>query len=181
MLLGRGRSPALERCDPLGSNLTPKSSFSGYLCEVHLLKSVSNMFIWSGFRMISLQSIFLNGSVLLPSRRWWSQRMIMEKGLSSVEVLPSKSSQVTAVKVVVKEPETKQTQRGKRVGFVLVHAGKMWKQNSCSGNNAYFDIKLDTNENFIVALDYWCANKVTLTLCASLGMGSLIGSCTGNS
>ncbi|NXH20289.1 TASP1 aspartase, partial [Bucco capensis] len=49
--------------------------------------------------------------------------MIMEKGLSSVEMLPSKSSQVTAVKVVVKEPETKQTQRGKRVGFVLVHAG----------------------------------------------------------
>ncbi|NWR60168.1 TASP1 aspartase, partial [Bucorvus abyssinicus] len=49
--------------------------------------------------------------------------MIMEKGLSSVEVLPSKSSQVTAVKVLVKEPETKQTQRGKRVGFVLVHAG----------------------------------------------------------
>ncbi|XP_064302829.1 LOW QUALITY PROTEIN: threonine aspartase 1 [Phalacrocorax carbo] len=49
--------------------------------------------------------------------------MIMEKGISSVEVLPSKSSQVTAVKVVVKEPETKQIQRGKRVGFVLVHAG----------------------------------------------------------
>ncbi|NXW84324.1 TASP1 aspartase, partial [Alopecoenas beccarii] len=49
--------------------------------------------------------------------------MIMEKGVSSVEVLPSKSSQVTAVKVVVKEPKTKQTQRGKRVGFVLVHAG----------------------------------------------------------
>ncbi|NXE35540.1 TASP1 aspartase, partial [Ptilorrhoa leucosticta] len=49
--------------------------------------------------------------------------VIMEKGISSVEVLPSKSSQVTAVKVVVKEPETKQAQRGKRVGFVLVHAG----------------------------------------------------------
>ncbi|NWX10762.1 TASP1 aspartase, partial [Caloenas nicobarica] len=49
--------------------------------------------------------------------------MIMEKEISSVEVLPSKSSQVTAVKVVVKEPKTKQTQRGKRVGFVLVHAG----------------------------------------------------------
>ncbi|KAK2523144.1 Tasp1 [Columba livia] len=49
--------------------------------------------------------------------------MIMEKGISSVEVLPSKSSQVTAVKVVVKESTTKQTQRGKRVGFVLVHAG----------------------------------------------------------
>ncbi|KFP92585.1 Threonine aspartase 1, partial [Apaloderma vittatum] len=49
--------------------------------------------------------------------------MIMEKGISSVEVLPSKSSQVTAVKVLVKEPEAKQTQRGKRVGFVLVHAG----------------------------------------------------------
>ncbi|XP_054239632.1 threonine aspartase 1 isoform X2 [Indicator indicator] len=49
--------------------------------------------------------------------------MIMEKALSSVEVLPSKSSQVTAVKVVVQEPETKQTQRGKQVGFVLVHAG----------------------------------------------------------
>ncbi|NWS67055.1 TASP1 aspartase, partial [Crotophaga sulcirostris] len=49
--------------------------------------------------------------------------MNMERGISSVEVLPSKSSQVTAVKAVVKEPETKQTQRGKRVGFVLVHAG----------------------------------------------------------
>ncbi|NXO37933.1 TASP1 aspartase, partial [Locustella ochotensis] len=48
---------------------------------------------------------------------------IMEKGISSGEVLPSESSQVTAVKVVVKEPEAKQTQRGKRVGFVLVHAG----------------------------------------------------------
>ncbi|NWH34058.1 TASP1 aspartase, partial [Chloropsis hardwickii] len=34
--------------------------------------------------------------------------MIMEKGISSVDVL---------------ESETKQTQRGKRVGFVLVHAG----------------------------------------------------------
>lgn len=80
--------------------------------------------------------------------------MIMEKGISSVEVLPSKSSQVTAVKVVVKEPETKQTQRGKRVGFVLVHAGKMWKQNSWNGNNAHFDIKLVANKNFIVTLDY---------------------------
>ncbi|NWR34374.1 TASP1 aspartase, partial [Tachuris rubrigastra] len=49
--------------------------------------------------------------------------MIMEKGISSVEVLPSRSSQVAAVKVVVKEPEAKQSQRGKRVGFVLVHAG----------------------------------------------------------
>ncbi|NWX87448.1 TASP1 aspartase, partial [Nothoprocta pentlandii] len=49
--------------------------------------------------------------------------MIMEKGISSIEVIPSKSSQVTAVKVLVKEPEPKQTQRGKRVGFVLVHAG----------------------------------------------------------
>ncbi|XP_071596354.1 LOW QUALITY PROTEIN: threonine aspartase 1 [Heliangelus exortis] len=49
--------------------------------------------------------------------------MIMEKGISPVEMLPSKSSQVTAVKVLVKEPEAKQTQRGKRVGFVLVHAG----------------------------------------------------------
>lgn len=75
--------------------------------------------------------------------------MIMEKGISSVEVLPSKSSQVTAVKVVVKEPETKQTQREKRVGFVLVHAGKMWKQNSWNGKNACFGIKLDTNRSFI--------------------------------
>ncbi|XP_073195688.1 threonine aspartase 1 isoform X4 [Lepidochelys kempii] len=49
--------------------------------------------------------------------------MIMEKGMSSVEVLPSKSSQVTAVKVIVKEHETKSIQKGKRVGFVLVHAG----------------------------------------------------------
>lgn len=63
--------------------------------------------------------------------------MIMEKGISSVEVLPSKSSQVTAVKVVVKDPETKQTQRGKRVGFVLVHAGKMQKHNSWNGNSAH--------------------------------------------
>ncbi|XP_074845465.1 threonine aspartase 1 isoform X2 [Carettochelys insculpta] len=47
----------------------------------------------------------------------------MEKGMSSVEVLPSKSSQVTAVKVTVKEHETKPIQKGKRVGFVLVHAG----------------------------------------------------------
>ncbi|XP_005287451.2 threonine aspartase 1 isoform X6 [Chrysemys picta bellii] len=47
----------------------------------------------------------------------------MEKGMSSVEVLPSKSSQVTAVKVMVKEHETKSIQKGKPVGFVLVHAG----------------------------------------------------------
>lgn len=65
--------------------------------------------------------------------------MIMEKGISSIEVLPSKSSQVTAVKVVVKEPETKQTQRGKRVGFVLVHAGKPQKRNSWNGNSVYTD------------------------------------------
>lgn len=63
--------------------------------------------------------------------------MIMEKGISSVEVLPSKSSQVTAVKVVVKESTTKQTQRGKRVGFVLVHAGKMHMCNNWNGNNPY--------------------------------------------
>ncbi|XP_026508968.1 threonine aspartase 1 isoform X2 [Terrapene carolina triunguis] len=49
--------------------------------------------------------------------------MIMEKGMSSVEVLPSKSSQVTALKVMVKEHETKSIQKGKPVGFVLVHAG----------------------------------------------------------
>ncbi|XP_032645738.1 threonine aspartase 1 isoform X3 [Chelonoidis abingdonii] len=49
--------------------------------------------------------------------------MIMEKGMSSVEVLPSRSSQVTAVKVMVKEHETKLIQKGKPVGFVLVHAG----------------------------------------------------------
>ncbi|XP_030413850.1 threonine aspartase 1 isoform X3 [Gopherus evgoodei] len=49
--------------------------------------------------------------------------MIMEKGMSSMEVLPSKSSQVTAVKVMVKEHETKLIQKGKPVGFVLVHAG----------------------------------------------------------
>lgn len=65
--------------------------------------------------------------------------MIMEKGISSIEVLPSKSSQVTAVKVVVKEPETKQTQRGKRVGFVLVHAGKPQKHNTWNGNSVYTD------------------------------------------
>ncbi|XP_075781763.1 threonine aspartase 1 isoform X3 [Pelodiscus sinensis] len=49
--------------------------------------------------------------------------MIMEKGMSSVEVLPSKSSQVMAVKAMVKEHETELIQKEKRVGFVLVHAG----------------------------------------------------------
>ncbi|XP_028927703.1 threonine aspartase 1 isoform X2 [Ornithorhynchus anatinus] len=49
--------------------------------------------------------------------------MIMEKGMSSAEVLPSKSSQVTAVKVTARELETKQAHKEKRVGFVLVHAG----------------------------------------------------------
>ncbi|KAF2986706.1 hypothetical protein EK904_013489 [Melospiza melodia maxima] len=46
------------------------------------------------------------------------------KGKSWVQwELNTWKQRVTAVKVVVKEPETKQTQRGKRVGFVLVHAG----------------------------------------------------------
>uniref|UniRef100_A0A5F8G339 Taspase 1 n=1 Tax=Monodelphis domestica TaxID=13616 RepID=A0A5F8G339_MONDO len=49
--------------------------------------------------------------------------MIMEKGISSAEGLPSKSSQVMAVKVTAKEHETKLPHKEKRVGFVLVHAG----------------------------------------------------------
>ncbi|XP_044519344.1 threonine aspartase 1 isoform X2 [Gracilinanus agilis] len=49
--------------------------------------------------------------------------MIMEKGMSSAEGLPSKSSQVMAVKVTAKEHETKLPHKEKRVGFVLVHAG----------------------------------------------------------
>nr|XP_025732611.1 threonine aspartase 1 [Callorhinus ursinus]XP_025732705.1 threonine aspartase 1 [Callorhinus ursinus] len=49
--------------------------------------------------------------------------MTMEKGMSSGEGLPSRSSQVSAVKITVKEFETKQSHKEKRGGFVLVHAG----------------------------------------------------------
>ncbi|XP_044774546.1 threonine aspartase 1 isoform X2 [Neomonachus schauinslandi] len=49
--------------------------------------------------------------------------MTMEKGMSSGEGLPSRSSQVSAVKITVKELETKQSHKEKRGGFVLVHAG----------------------------------------------------------
>lgn len=47
----------------------------------------------------------------------------MEKGMSSGEGLPSRSSQVSAVKITAKELETKQAHKEKRGGFVLVHAG----------------------------------------------------------
>ncbi|XP_013840533.1 threonine aspartase 1 isoform X2 [Phacochoerus africanus] len=49
--------------------------------------------------------------------------MTMEKGMSSGEGLPSRSSQVSAVKITAKELETKQAHKEKRGGFVLVHAG----------------------------------------------------------
>lgn len=49
----------------------------------------------------------------------------MEKGMSSGEGLPSRSSQVSAAKITVKELETKQSHKEKRGGFVLVHAGKL--------------------------------------------------------
>ncbi|XP_025787876.1 threonine aspartase 1 isoform X2 [Puma concolor] len=49
--------------------------------------------------------------------------MTMEKGMSSGEGLPSRSSQVSAAKITVKELETKQSHKEKRGGFVLVHAG----------------------------------------------------------
>ncbi|XP_032760196.1 threonine aspartase 1 isoform X2 [Rattus rattus] len=56
--------------------------------------------------------------------------MIMEKGMSSGEGLPSKSSQASGAKVTVKELETQQPCKEKqqpckekRGGFVLVHAG----------------------------------------------------------
>ncbi|XP_069351785.1 threonine aspartase 1 isoform X2 [Eulemur rufifrons] len=49
--------------------------------------------------------------------------MTMEKGMSSGEGLPSRSSQVSAVKITVKDLETKQSHKEKRGGFVLVHAG----------------------------------------------------------
>uniref|UniRef100_A0A671EDX1 Threonine aspartase 1 n=1 Tax=Rhinolophus ferrumequinum TaxID=59479 RepID=A0A671EDX1_RHIFE len=49
--------------------------------------------------------------------------MTMEKGMSSGEGLPCRSSQVSAVKIIAKELETKQSHKGKRGGFVLVHAG----------------------------------------------------------
>ncbi|XP_036274337.1 threonine aspartase 1 isoform X12 [Pipistrellus kuhlii] len=49
--------------------------------------------------------------------------MTMEKGMSSGEGLPSRSSQVSTVKITAKELETKQPHKEKRGGFVLVHAG----------------------------------------------------------
>ncbi|XP_053430153.1 threonine aspartase 1 isoform X3 [Nycticebus coucang] len=49
--------------------------------------------------------------------------MTMEKGMSSGEGLPSRSSQVSAVKITAKDLETKQSHKEKRGGFVLVHAG----------------------------------------------------------
>ncbi|XP_053056240.1 threonine aspartase 1 isoform X9 [Acinonyx jubatus] len=49
--------------------------------------------------------------------------MTMEKGMSSGEGLPSRSSQVSAAKITVKELGTKQSHKEKRGGFVLVHAG----------------------------------------------------------
>ncbi|KAL7991308.1 hypothetical protein Chor_015564 [Crotalus horridus] len=48
--------------------------------------------------------------------------MIMEKGISSVEV-PPMSAHATAVRTMVKEHEAKPAQKVRRVGFVLVHAG----------------------------------------------------------
>lgn len=45
----------------------------------------------------------------------------MEKGMSSGEGL----SQISAVKVTAKDLETKQPQKDRRGGFVLVHAGKL--------------------------------------------------------
>lgn len=50
---------------------------------------------------------------------------MMEKGMSSVEVLPSRSSPAASVRAMVKEHEAKQTQKARRVGFVLVHAGRI--------------------------------------------------------
>uniref|UniRef100_A0A2I3LT71 Taspase 1 n=1 Tax=Papio anubis TaxID=9555 RepID=A0A2I3LT71_PAPAN len=49
--------------------------------------------------------------------------MTMEKGMSSGEGLPSRSSQVSAGKITAKELEAKQSYKEKRGGFVLVHAG----------------------------------------------------------
>ncbi|XP_069862836.1 threonine aspartase 1 isoform X3 [Dipodomys merriami] len=49
--------------------------------------------------------------------------MTMEKGMSSGEGLPSRSSQPSGVKITAKELETKQSYKEKRGGFVLVHAG----------------------------------------------------------
>ncbi|XP_063172408.1 threonine aspartase 1 isoform X2 [Candoia aspera] len=49
--------------------------------------------------------------------------MIMEKGISSVEVPPSMSSHATAIRMMVKEHEARPAQKVRRVGFVLVHAG----------------------------------------------------------
>lgn len=48
----------------------------------------------------------------------------MEKGMSSGEGLPSRSAQISAVKVTAKDLEVKQPHADQRGGFVLVHAGK---------------------------------------------------------
>lgn len=62
----------------------------------------------------------------------------MEKGMSSGEGLPSRSSQVSAVKITAKELETKQSHKEKRGGFVLVHAGKLYVSESKDENNVDF-------------------------------------------
>ncbi|XP_040837764.1 threonine aspartase 1 isoform X3 [Ochotona curzoniae] len=49
--------------------------------------------------------------------------MTMEKGMSSGEGLPSRSAQISAVKVTAKDLEVKQPHADQRGGFVLVHAG----------------------------------------------------------
>ncbi|XP_058419224.1 threonine aspartase 1 isoform X12 [Diceros bicornis minor] len=49
--------------------------------------------------------------------------MTMEKGMSSGEGGPSRSSQVSAIKITAKELETKPSHKEKPGGFVLVHAG----------------------------------------------------------
>lgn len=62
----------------------------------------------------------------------------MEKGMNSGEGLPSRSSQVSAIKITTKELETKQSHKEKRGGFVLVHAGKPYVGESENENNVDF-------------------------------------------
>uniref|UniRef100_A0A2K6GGY0 Taspase 1 n=1 Tax=Propithecus coquereli TaxID=379532 RepID=A0A2K6GGY0_PROCO len=62
--------------------------------------------------------------------------MTMEKGMSSGEGLPSRSSQVSAVKITAKDLETKQSHKEKRGGFVLVHAGKPFQAELEDDDNA---------------------------------------------
>ena len=83
----------------------------------------------------------------------------MEKGMSSGEGLPSRSSQVSAVKTTVKELETKQSHKEKRGGFVLVHAGKLWAAELEDENNGFLSFALKSYKQRTVVKRFHVESK----------------------